>query len=113
MPRTGLQEPSFLVLTALAAGPLHGYAILKDVETTSCGSVRLGVGTLYGALERLAERGLVEVASEEVVDSRLRRSYRLTEDGAGVLAAEASRRQQQSAAALARLGRRGALGWTS
>lgn len=110
MARPGLQEPSFLVLTALAAGPLHGYAILKDVEATSGGAVRLGVGTLYGALERLAERGLVEVAAEEVVDSRLRRSYRLTEGGAAVLAAEARRRQEQSAAALGRLG---ALGWSS
>jgi len=105
-----LQEPSFLVLTALAGGPMHGYAILKDVEATSDGSSRLGVGTLYGALERLADQGLVEVAAEEVVDSRLRRSYRLTDDGAAVLAAEARRRQQQSAAALTRLG---ALGWTS
>ncbi|MBC3761253.1 PadR family transcriptional regulator [Quadrisphaera oryzae] len=105
-----LQEPSFLVLTALASGPMHGYAILKDVKTTSGGSTRLGVGTLYGALERLAEQGLVEVAAEEVVDSRLRRSYRLTRQGADVLVAEARRRQEQSVAALGRLG---ALGWTS
>jgi len=105
-----LQEPSFLILTALARGPLHGYAILKDIEATSGGATRLGVGTLYGALERLADQYLVEVAAEEVVDSRLRRSYRLTDDGAAVLTAEAKQRQQQSAAALSRLG---ALGWTS
>ncbi|WP_306821810.1 hypothetical protein [Streptomyces sp. NP160] len=52
----------------------------------------------------------MEVAAEEVVDSRLRRSCRLTEGGAAVLAAEARRRQEQSAAALGRLG---ALGYPS
>ena len=113
MSRPGLQEPSFLVLTALAQGPMHGYAILKDVEATSGGAVRLGVGTLYGALERLAERHLVEVAAEEVVDSRLRRTYRLTPDGAALLAAEAQRRHEQSAAAMSRLARSPRLGWQS
>ncbi|MGQ7295934.1 PadR family transcriptional regulator [Quadrisphaera sp. KR29] len=113
MKRVGLQEPSFLVLTALARGPMHGYAILQDVEATSGGSVRLGVGTLYGSLERLADRHLVEVVAEEVVDSRLRRTYRITEEGTDLLAAEAQRRHEQSAAALARLGRAPRLGWQS
>ncbi len=73
-----LQEPAFLVLSALAAGPLHGYGIAQDVESSSDGRVTLRAGTLYGAIDRLVAAGLVEVDHEEVVDSRLRRYYRLT-----------------------------------
>ena len=104
-----LQEPSFLVLTALAGGPQHGYGILKDVEALSGGTVVLRVGTLYGALDRLAAEGLVEVDHEEVVDSRLRRYYRLSAPGAAELTREALRRQAQAEAALRRLGPAGAL----
>jgi PadR family transcriptional regulator, regulatory protein PadR len=102
MPR--LQEPSFLILTALAAGPQHGYGIIKDVQALSDGAVTLRVGTLYGALDRLAETGLVVIDREEVVDSRLRRYYRLTRAGTEQLAAEAERHQRQAEAALRRLG---------
>lgn len=98
-----LQEPSFLILTALAAGPQHGYGVLKDVETLSGGAVVLRVGTLYGALDRLADEGLVELDREEVVDSRLRRYYRLTDDGRARLEAEAARTRRQADAALRRL----------
>ena len=86
-----LQEPSFLVLTALAAGAQHGYGIIKDVQALSQGAVTLRVGTLYGALDRLAADGLVVVDREEIVDSRLRRYYRLTPFGRRVVAAEAKR----------------------
>lgn len=103
-----LQEPSFLVLTALAAGTQHGYGIIKDVHTLSEGAVTLRVGTLYGALDRLAADGLVAVDREEVVDSRLRRYYRLTPAGAERLAAEAARQKHQAEAALRRLGTVGA-----
>lgn len=103
MSTTRLQEPSFLILTALAAGPQHGYGVLKDVETLSGGSVVLRVGTLYGALDRLADEGLVELDREEVVDSRLRRYYRLTDDGRARLEAEAARTRRQADAALRRL----------
>ena len=103
-----LQEPSFLILTALAAGPQHGYGVIKDVEEISSGSVTLRVGTLYGALDRLTAEGLVELDHEEVVDSRLRRYYRLTESGSAHLSAEASRRRQQAGTALRRLRASGA-----
>ena len=73
-----MQEATFLVLTALAAGSQHGYGILSDVAEISGGRVRLRAGTLYAALDRLRIDGLVEVDREEVVDSRLRRYYRLT-----------------------------------
>lgn len=105
MTRTRMQEPSFLILTALASGPRHGYGVIKDVEELSGGAVRLRVGTLYGALDRLAGEGLVEVESEEIVDSRLRRNYRLTAPGAERLEAEATRTRRQAESALRRLGR--------
>lgn len=98
-----LQEPSFLILTSLASGPQHGYGVLKDVESLSGGQVVLRVGTLYGALDRLADESLVEVDREEVVDSRLRRYYRLTDDGRARLEAEAARTRKQADTALRRL----------
>lgn len=101
-----LQEPAFLVLSALAAGPLHGYGIAQDVESSSDGRVTLRAGTLYGAIDRLVAAGLVEVDHEEVVDSRLRRYYRLTSEGGTRLAAEAERAEAQARRALERLGAR-------
>lgn len=104
MAKRAMQEVTFLVLTSLAAGSQHGYAILADVADISGGRVRLRAGTLYSALDRLRIDGLVEVDREEVVGGRLRRYYRLTADGVSVLAAEAQRAQSNAAAAIARLG---------
>jgi len=106
---TRLQEPSFLILTALASGPQHGYGVIKNVESISDGQITMRVGTLYGALDRLASTGLVEVDREEIVDSRLRRYYRLTETGRQRLRAEAERTRAQAQTALLRLGAAGAL----
>ncbi len=64
-----MQEPSFLILTALAAGPRHGYGIMGDVAQISDGRVKLRAGTLYAALDRLSADGLVEADREEVVDT--------------------------------------------
>src|ERR1700684_2362193 len=86
-----LREPAFLVLTALAGGPMHGYALVEDVLRLSDGQVRLHTGTLYGVLDRLREAGLIVVDREEVVESRLRRYYSLTDAGIARLAAEAER----------------------
>ena len=108
MPPSRLQEPSFLILTALAGQPQHGYGVIKDVEELSGGAVTLRVGTLYGALDRLGAEGLVELDHEEVVDSRLRRYYRLTGLGAERLQAEAARTRSQADAALRRLRSSGA-----
>lgn len=98
-----MQEATFLILTALAGGSQHGYGIITDVEQISDRRVRLRAGTLYTALERLRADGLVEVDREEIVDSRLRRYYRLTATGAERLAAEASRMQANAVVAMARL----------
>jgi DNA-binding PadR family transcriptional regulator len=100
-----LQEPTFLILAALAGEPAHGYGITQAVATMSGGRVKLRPGTLYGALDRLVEQGLVTPEREEVVDGRLRRYYRLTDDGAALLEAEAQRLAGNAKAALAGLRR--------
>jgi DNA-binding PadR family transcriptional regulator len=99
-----LQEPTFLILTALAAGDQHGYGIMNDVAQISGDTVRLHAGTLYAALDRLTAEGLVAADREEVVDGRLRRYYRLTPPGADRLAAEVGRRRHQTTVAARRLG---------
>jgi DNA-binding PadR family transcriptional regulator len=98
-----LQEPTFLILTALAAGPQHGYGIMTDVGEISGGRVRLRAGTLYAALDRLTAEGLVAADREEIVDGRLRRYYRLTPGGGQRLAAEVERMRSSAAVAARRL----------
>jgi PadR family transcriptional regulator PadR len=101
-----LQEPTFLIIAALADQPMHGYGVIQEVIALSGGRVTLRPGTLYGALDRLVEQGLVAADREEVVDGRLRRYYRLTEDGAGLLEAEAQRLSSNAEAAAEKLRRR-------
>jgi DNA-binding PadR family transcriptional regulator len=104
--RDPLREPTFLILAALAPQPLHGYAIIGEVAELSGGRLALRPGTLYGALDRLAEERLLEPDREEVVEGRMRRYYRLTDDGAAVLEQEAARLQRNADAARRRLARR-------
>jgi len=99
----GMQEPTFLILTALAGEPLHGYGVIQQVTALSAGRVTLRPGTLYGAIDRLVGEGLVEAEREEVVGGRLRRYYRLTDEGANRLAAEAERLRRDAETATARL----------
>ncbi|MGH3663151.1 MAG: PadR family transcriptional regulator [Micromonosporaceae bacterium] len=94
-----LREPSFLILTAIAATPRHGYGIIQEVAALSEGRVKLQAGTLYTALERLTGEGLIAVDREEVVGGRLRRYYKITDVGASRLAAEAERLESNAAAA--------------
>lgn len=68
-------DPALLILTSLASGEKHGYALLLDIEAFT--GVRLGPGTLYGAIGRLEERGLIEPARAE----GRARPYRLTQAG--------------------------------
>ena len=103
MTMRAMQEATFLILTALAAGSQHGYGIITDVQEISGGRVQLRPGTLYTALDRLRADELIEVDREEIVDGRLRRYYRLTPAGTSRLAAEAARLQAHAAAALTRL----------
>jgi DNA-binding PadR family transcriptional regulator len=103
MTKRPLQEPAFLILTALAAGRQHGYGIMTDVAQISGGRVRLRAGTLYAALDRLCSEGLIAVDSEEIVDARLRRYYRLTAAGSQRLETEAARLSTNAATAVSRL----------
>ncbi|WP_449063478.1 PadR family transcriptional regulator [Planomonospora algeriensis] len=98
-----MQEPTFLILTALAAGPQHGYGVITDVREISAGRVVLRAGTLYAALDRLQAEGLITGDREEVVDGRVRRYYRLTDSGGARLAAEAERLRRHAEAASTRL----------
>jgi DNA-binding PadR family transcriptional regulator len=79
--RPPANDPGLLILISLAGGPKHGHAILLDVA--SFAGVRLGPGTLYGALTRLEDEHLVEPMP---ADGR-RRPYRLTDAGRGALRA--------------------------
>jgi DNA-binding PadR family transcriptional regulator len=73
-------DPSLLILTSLADGPRHGYAIMTDVAAFS--GIRMEPGTLYGALSRLERRGWVRpLATEE-----RRRPYEITGAGQEILA---------------------------
>lgn len=72
-------EPALLVLVSLSAGPRHGYAIRDDIEEVA--GMSLGPGTLYGAIGRLEDRGLIEALP---ADDR-RKPYRLTDAGAEAL----------------------------
>jgi PadR family transcriptional regulator PadR len=98
-----MREPTFLILSALADGPKHGYAIIQDAEAESGGRVRLQAGTLYAALDRLAVEGLVQTTGEEVVEGRRRRYVGLTDDGRGALQHEAQRQAANARRALERL----------
>ena len=104
-PMTG---QAFFVLTALADGPRHGYGIVGEVAELSQGRVKLKIGSLYGVLERLAAEGLIEPDREEAHDGRLRRYYRLTQDGRHTLAEEAELRAATALVVRARLGVSGA-----
>ena len=73
-------EPALLILASLSNGPRHGYAMMTDIELET--GRPMGPGTLYAALARLEEVGLVEAL--EPVDRR--RPYRLTALGASTLA---------------------------
>ncbi|HEX3647933.1 MAG TPA: helix-turn-helix transcriptional regulator [Pseudonocardiaceae bacterium] len=99
-----VREPTFLILTALADRPQHGYGIITDVDTISDGQVRLRAGTLYAALDRLSRQGLVAADREEVVAGRLRRYYRLTLAGEATLRAESARLRSLVDVATRRLG---------
>ena len=72
-------DPALLILTSLAGGQKHGYAMMEDIETMT--GVHLGPGTLYGALSRLEQSGMIQALP---ADER-RRPYQLTTQGTAFL----------------------------
>jgi DNA-binding PadR family transcriptional regulator len=89
--------PATLVLSSLADGPKHGYALTQDIE--SFAGVRVAPGTMYEALSRLEHRGLIEALPVE----ERRRPYRLTATGAAALAAQLDQQRRIAAVGLRRL----------
>lgn len=85
-----LSVPVFQILLSLVDQDLHGYAIIKDVDARTGGEVRLTASTLYGAVAKLLDGGLIE---ERATDDEIprRRTYRLTRAGRRLLEREADR----------------------
>jgi DNA-binding PadR family transcriptional regulator len=97
-PRTGpASDPEVLILSSLASGPKHGYAIMSDIE--SFAGTRLGPGTLYTAITRLAEKKLIKPESSP----GRQRPYRLTAEGAAALTELLSDMRRVAAVGLRRL----------
>ena len=84
----------FHILVALADRDRHGYSIMQDVAARTEGKVRLSAGTLYSAVRRMLEQGLIEElrdSPDPASDDERRRYYRLTRLGRDVAVAEARR----------------------
>lgn len=98
MTSSGSIDPQLLILTSLAEGSKHGHALIKDIERFA--GVKLGPGTLYGAIARLERQKLIEPLAP---DDR-RRPYRLTVAGASTLADTVASLQRITDIGVARLG---------
>ena len=98
-----MRDQSLFILASLAKSDRHGYGIARDVEELTGGRIRLTAGTIYGALTRLSDDGLVALAGEQQVQGRLRRYYRLTPAGHSVLHAEVERLSSTATALRSRL----------
>jgi DNA-binding PadR family transcriptional regulator len=89
-----LRPSVFHILLALSDGDLHGYGIMQEVAEHTSGQIKLGPGTLYGAIKRLLGEGLIVEADERPdaeLDDERRRYYRLTDLGQKVLKADVQR----------------------
>ena len=85
------------ILLALVTGDKHGYAIMREIEVFTDGSVTMGPGTLYGAVKQMLKSGLIEESDERPdpeMDDQRRRYYRITGLGARAMDAEVSRMEQ-------------------
>ena len=93
----------FEILLSLAGGDLHGYAIIQDIGERSGGTLTVRPGTLYRAISRLLEAGLIEeVSGDGRSDDERRRYYAMTRAGRQVAALETRRLERQLATARAR-----------
>lgn len=89
-----LTPAMFHILLTLAAGERHGYGIMQEVAAQTEGRLRLGPGTLYGAIKRMLAAGWIEELDERpdpALDDQRRRYYRLTDLGRRTLHAEVDR----------------------
>jgi len=89
-----MPEATFHILIALARGERHGYGIIQEVERATGGKLRMGAGTLYRALQRMLEQGLIVETEERPApeeDDERRRYYRITDEGREAARAETRR----------------------
>lgn len=86
-----LSQTTFYICSSLADGPKHGYAINRDVEWRSEGTVKLGSTSLYDVLKRLLDQGLIELAPTPEAGGERRKVYRLNALGERVFNAEQQR----------------------
>jgi DNA-binding PadR family transcriptional regulator len=101
-----LSPISYQILLALAAHDRHGYLIRKAVERQTAGVIQLGPGTVYAAIRRLEDEGLIEESPRRPdadLDDARRRYYRLSRSGRTALRAETERLQATVAFALKQL----------
>ena len=84
-----LTEALFYILLAVRK-PVHGYGIIQEVEEMTGGRVRLGPGTLYGAISSLLEKGWIVLYSADL-GSRKKKEYVITNQGREVFSAELRR----------------------
>ena len=91
MPKRPFSLPVLHIMLALASGAKHGYAIKQDVESRTDGAIRLGPGTLYEAIQRLEDGGMIAEGPGRTAGNgqeAQRRYYQLTDRGWNTLAAE-------------------------
>ena len=104
---SGTMSPvSYQILLALAGRDRHGYMIRKAIEQQTDGAIHLGAGTLYAAIRRLEDQGLIEESPwrpDADLDDERRRYYRLTRSGRAALVAETERMRATVAFALKQL----------
>ena len=102
MPADHLPVATLHILIALADGPRHGYAILKDVAERTGGEFHLGPATLYTSIKRLLQARLVEEVADSSGGDERRRYYRLTAQGRRVASEETRRLESLVSQARAR-----------
>ncbi len=84
-----LSEATYYIMLALV-NPMHGYGVMQFIEEVSGGAVRIGPGTLYGAVSTLENEKLIDMVREE----GRRKEYQLTDKGKAVLNAQLDRLEQ-------------------
>ena len=102
-----LPPAMFQMLLALGEGERHGYALKREILHRTAGKVNLGSGALYGSINRMLERGMIEESGERPdphLDDERRRYYRITDFGRRVAQAEARRMRELVELTEARLG---------
>jgi DNA-binding PadR family transcriptional regulator len=114
-----MKQPSITtlyILVSLASKPRHGYDIMQAVEAETNGETRMGPGTLYGAIKRLLDEGLIEQSSQEVdpeLDDERRNYYQLTSKGRSLLLSETEKMERLVGQAKHALNHTGAMVWAT